>query len=186
MDGLIVVAYPQPLAIEARPIAHEQAPEGSVALAYYYRGHLIARSVVAPEAADAIRTLLDNPVPVALAATEDDSGNIDGRVCLVLPVDGEQAQEGDDQEASEPWRASVPAPPPEVESSYTGGTAGADGEGERPSVALLPIGNVIRSVGDRNHPDDVAGDAREMLENLLAGRARDSVSKIIDDLLDSI
>lgn len=185
MDGLIVVAYPQPLAIEARPIAHEQAPEGSVALAYYYRGHLIARSVVAPEAADAIRTLLNNPVPVALAATEDDSGNIDGRVCLVLPVDGDQAQEGEDQEPGEPWKASVPAPPPEVESSYAG-AGGTGPDGERPSVALLPIGNVIRSSGDRNHPDDVAGDAREMLENLLAGRARDSVSKIIDDLLDSI
>jgi hypothetical protein len=183
MDGLIVVAYPQPLAIEARPITHEQAPEGSVALAYYYRGHLIARSVVAPEAADAIRSLLNNPVPVALAATEDDSGNIDGRVCLVLPVDGEEAAGGDD-DTSEPWKASVPAPPPEIESSYT--ATGAEPGGERPSVALLPIGNVIRSVDDRNHPNDVAGDAREMLENLLAGRARDSIAKVIDDLLDSI
>jgi hypothetical protein len=181
MDGLVVVAYPQPISIEARRIAPDGVPEGSIALAYYYRGHMIARSVVAPDAADAIHTLLSNPVPVALAATEDGEGNIDGRICLVLPMEGDEltAEERPDADA-EPWRASVPPPPAEIESGYNGGTE------DRPSVALLPIGNVIRNVRDRNHPQDVAGDAREMLENLLAGRARDSVQKAIDDLLDSI
>jgi hypothetical protein len=32
----------------------------------------------------------------------------------------------------------------------------------------------------------VAGDAREMLDNLLAGRSYDAVSRAIDDLLRSI
>lgn len=182
MDGLVVVAYPQPLSIEARPITPDGIPEGGVGLAYYYRGHMIARSVVAPDAAEAIRSLLSNPVPVALAATEDGEGNIDGRICLVLPMDSDRlpAEEGPEEEP-EPWKASVPAPPAEVESGYGDGSTE-----ERPSVALLPIGNVIRNVRDRNHPQDVAGDAREMLENLLAGRARDAVQKAIDDLLDSI
>jgi hypothetical protein len=42
---------------------------------------------------------------------------------------------------------------------------------------------VVRSARQRNHPGDVAGDAREMLENLLLGRARDAVSEAIEDLL---
>jgi hypothetical protein len=56
---------------------------------------------------------------------------------------------------------------------------------ERPRLALLPIGNAVRGARHRNHPD-VAGDAREMLANLLAGRSYDAVSRAIDDLLNSI
>jgi len=41
-------------------------------------------------------------------------------------------------------------------------------------------------VRDRNHPDDPVGDAREMLGNLLSGKAQDAVAKAIDDLLRSI
>ena len=37
-----------------------------------------------------------------------------------------------------------------------------------------------------HHPDEVAADVKEMLENLLTGRAHDAVSKAIDDLLNSL
>jgi hypothetical protein len=43
----------------------------------------------------------------------------------------------------------------------------------------------VRNSRDRHH-SDVAGDAREMLENLLAGQARDADQKAIDDLLKSL
>jgi hypothetical protein len=184
LDQLYVVTHPDPLVLDVRQLDHDATPEGAVALAYFHRGRLLARGVVSPEAVEAIRGLLQRPVSLALAATEDDEGNIDARVCLVLPVDGSLLTENE-EEPDEPWRASVPAPPPEVESGYAGEQPAADAEEGRPRLALLPIGNVVRGVTHRKHTDVVA-DAREMLDNLIAGRAQDAVTRAIDDLLDSI
>ena len=192
MDQLVVVPHPVPIALEARSIRHGSVPEGAVGLGYYYDGRLIARSVVAAGALETIRSLLAAPVSVALAAREDEDGNIDGRICLVLPVDEDTEEEGEEEEegvgagepVGEPWRSSIPVPPPEVDSGYE--TGGEEGDEDSPRFALLPIGNVVRPAVDRRHPDDVAHDAREMLENLLAGGGKDAVQKAIDDLLKSI
>ena len=191
MDELIVVTHPTPVRIEARPIEAGRAEEGNVALAYYHDGHLLARGYVAPEAVSAIKGILSNPVSVALAATEDSSGNIDARFCLVLPVDPEKLpiEEEDEEGPAEPWRSSVPSVPSfsstfEMTNFENEGEE-ADGE-ERPRVALLPIGNVVRNARERKHPDDVARDLHEMLLNLMEGRARDAVAKAIDDLLNSL
>jgi hypothetical protein len=175
VEQLVVVTHPDPIVLEARAIDDVSTPDGSVALGYYHDGHVLARGVVANDALDAIHGLLQAPVSVALAATEDDDGNIEARVCLVLPVDADDIQAEDDEEPDEPWKASVPKPPGEVGGDYD----------ERPKLALLPIGNAVRGASHRNHPD-VAGDAREMLSNLLAGRGYDAVARAIDDLLDSL
>lgn len=185
MEHLVVVTYPEPLSIQARAVDHESVNEGNVGLAYYYDDHMIARGVVDSDAIPSIRSLLSKPVMLALAATEDEGGNIEGRVCLVLPVEGDAPTSDADGE-SEPWRASVPPPPDIGGSSYEEDVAGEDEDDERPRMALLPIGNVVRGSKDRNHPGDVAADATEMLRNLLAGKAKDAVQKAIDDLLDSI
>jgi hypothetical protein len=173
LEQLVVVTHPDPVVLEARPIDDVDAPDGSIALGYYYDGHVLARGVVANDAVDAIHGLLRTPVSVALAATEDENGNIEARVCLVLPVEQEEGQSEDEPE--EPWRASVPKPPMEIGGDYE----------EKPKMALLPIGNAVRGARHRNHPD-VAGDAREMLSNLLAGRTQDAIARAIDDLLESI
>lgn len=174
LEQLVVVTHPDPLVLEVRPIEDVDAPDGSVALGYYFEGHVLARGVVANEALDAIHGLLRAPVSLALAATEDDDGNIEARVCLVIPVEGEDAQ-AEDEEPEEPWKASLPTPPSELEDSYQ----------EKPKMALLPIGNAVRGARQRNHPD-VAGDVREMLDNLLSGRSQDAVARAIDDLLNSL
>lgn len=184
MDQLVVVAHPEPIPLEAKQIEHDATPSGAIALAYYYNGNVIARGIVAEEAIDAIQALLSTPISVALAATEDDHGNIDARICLVLPMDPEQLRreaEADD-EADEPWKASVPAPPAEIHADEYAPEKERSGQ----HIALLPIGNVVRGHADRAHPEDIAGDVREMLDNLLAGRARDAVAKAIDDLLNSL
>lgn len=186
MDHLVVVPHPTPIELEARSIRHNAVPEGAVGLGYYYDDRLIARSVVASNALDTIQSLLETPVSVALAAREDDDGNIDGRICLVLPVDSDE-EEGDPSSSGEspeePWKSSVPAPPPEIESGYGGG---GEEEEDGPRFALLPIGNVVRPVEDRHHPEELANDVREMLDNLLEGAAEDAVQKAIEDLLNSI
>ncbi len=185
MDHLVVVPHPTPIELEARSIRHNAVPEGAVGLGYYYDDRLIARSVVASNALETIQTLLETPVSVALAAREDEEGNIDGRICLVLPVDEEEGEDGagvGDGE-SEPWKSSVPTPPTEIESDYGGGP---EGDEEGPRFALLPIGNVIRPTEDRHHPGELAHDVKEMLENLLTGGGEDAVQKAIEDLLNSI
>jgi hypothetical protein len=175
LEQLIVVTHPDPVVLEARPIDDVETSGDSVALGYYHDGHVLARGVVANEALEAIHGLLSEPVSLALAATEDEAGNIDARVCLVLPVDPDEAGGDEDEAPDEPWRASVPAPP---------GEAGGDYE-DRPKLALLPIGHAVRGASHRNHAD-VAGDVREMLTNLLTGRSRDAVARAIDDLLGSL
>ncbi|MGH7482400.1 MAG: hypothetical protein ACRELV_09610 [Longimicrobiales bacterium] len=182
MDHLIVVTYPEPLRIRAHPIDGDAVDEGNVGLVYYYDEHVIARGVVDSDAVASINNLLRRPVLVALAATEDETGNIDGRVCLVLPVEGEALKTEGDEDRDEPWKSSLPDPP----DLGDGFDPAAAGDEDKPKMALLPIGNVVRGVRDRNHLDDVAADASEMLRNLLSGQARDAVRKAIDDLLDSI
>lgn len=186
MDELVVVTHPEPIVLEARSLEHESVPEGEVALAYYHEGRLLARGVVSPEAVKAIHGILVNPVSVALAATEDPNGNIDARFCLVLPVDPDKWPNEDDEAPEEPWRSSVPAAPSfETGFESTGMADEADDE-ERPRVALLPIGNVVRHARDRRHLDNVARDLRDMLTNLMEGKASDAVEKAIDDLLRSL
>lgn len=184
MDHLVVVPHPNPIALEARSIRHNAVPEGAVGLGYYYDDRLIARSVVAASALDTIQSLLATPVSVALAAREDGKGNIDGRICLVLPVESSEGEGEREEVEKEPWKSSIPAPPPELGSGYGGVDAEAEEDG--PQFALLPIGNVVRAADDRKHPDDVAHDAKEMLDNLLVGGGKDAVRKAIDDLLNSI
>lgn len=187
MDQLVVVPHPTPIALEARSIRHGAVPEGAVGLGYYYDDRLIARSVVASNALETIQSLLATPVSVALAAREDEAGNIDGRICLVLPVEGETDAGPGGSSEEEPWKSSVPAPPPEIEEGYGAPSGGAESEDEDgPKFALLPIGNVIRPAEDRHHPDELAHDVKEMLENLLSGGGQDAVEKAIDDLLNSI
>lgn len=187
MDELIVVTHPEPIVLEARPLDTEAPDEGNVAFAYYHEGHLLARGYVASEAVKAIEGILSSPVSVALAATEDQSGNIDARFCLVLPVDPDTFPVEDEEEAGtdEAWRSSLPDTPAFAPAYEEGPQGEEDGE-DRPRVALLPIGNVVREARERHHPDDVARDLRDMLLNLMEGRAKDAVSKAIDDLLNSL
>jgi hypothetical protein len=180
MDQVVIVTYPRPIRLEALEVEHEAVPDGGIGMAYYYQRNVVARGVVTPEAVQVIRKLLDVPVTLALAATEDSDGNIDARVCVMIPMDSELLRQ-DDPAENEPWRESVPQPPAEIEDSWK-----RDPESDSPQMALLPLGNVIRSARNRNHPDSVAGDAREMLSNLMTGKGQDAVSRAIDDLLDSL
>jgi hypothetical protein len=186
LESVVVVAYPDPIRLEARPVEHAGTPDGSVALAYFFVGRIVARGVVPHEAVEAIQSLLRKPVSIALAAEVDDDGNIDGRVCLVLPVDPRRMTGSAGGAADEPWRDSVGDAPSfgQDADAWKGGDAADAGSDTR--LALFPIGNAVRSARDRRHPDDVAADVRDMLENLLAGKGRDAVAKAIDDLLHGI
>jgi hypothetical protein len=175
MDPFIVVTHPEPVHLEVRPVEATGLPADHIALGFFYLEGLLARGVVPPPAVQPLTELLANPVTIALAVTQDDSGNIDGRLCVVLRMpDG--AAPPDTEEPEEPWKSSVPDLPPGVE---------ADEPGKPAHLALLPLGNVVRSAANRREAE-LVDEARDMLQNLLAGRARDAVSRAIDDLLDSL
>lgn len=175
MDPFIVVTHPDPVTLQARQVESDLVPDDHIAVGFYSGDHLVARGAVPPNAIEPLRQLLSKPVTLALAAQQDDDGNIDGRVCVVLPMPEDAEDEG---EADEPWKSSVPEPPPGIES-------GSGGDPDSPRLALLPLGNVVRPAKNRRH-SDIASDAREMLDNLLTGLGRDAMSRAIDDLLDSI
>jgi hypothetical protein len=88
----------------------------------------------------------------------------------------DRASAREPDEPDEPWKASVPDLPPGVEADDTPGPA---------HLALLPLGNVVRSAANCRF-SELTDEARDMLRNLLAGRGRDAVSRAIDDLLDSL
>ncbi|MCI0434772.1 MAG: hypothetical protein L0271_14195 [Gemmatimonadetes bacterium] len=173
MEPVIVVTHGRPLRVTAREFDQSPVTPNTVALGYFVGDNLIARGVVANSAVDTLQALLREPVMLALAADEDEAGNIDARVCIVVRIDPSTTADSEPDE--EPWRASVPAPPFESAES---------GETQR-GLALIPLGDVVRSASNRTH-DELAGDVREMLANLLHGRSRDAVEQAIDDLLNSI
>ncbi len=174
MEPVIVVTHARPLRLEARQLEQPQgSPPETVALGYYVGDHLIARGLVAASAVGTLRSLLSDPVTLALAADEDDEGNIDARVCIVVQLERPPAE---DAEPAEPWRESVPSPPFESSDPPPPDQGG---------LALVPLGEVVRSARNRTH-EHLAGDVRDMLSNLLDGRARDAVQRAIDDLLSSI
>ena len=113
---------------------------------------------------------------------EEGGGDADALSSDDFAEHGEEGapERGEGDAEDEPWKASVPVPPDGLGSPWDAGQAV-----ERPRIALLPIGNVVRNARNRKH-GDVPSDAREMLHNLLTGRAQDAVSRAIDDLLDSL
>jgi hypothetical protein len=177
MDPFVVVTHPVPIRLEARPVEAPELGPGQVALGFFHSSQLIARGAVPPSAVAPLSELLRNPVTVALAASQDDAGNIDGRICVVLPMPDAPEGAGEHEGPEEPWKASVPDVPPGIEKSAE--------EGTPVKLALLPLGNVVRSASNRNHTE-IADDAREMLDNLLSGRGQDAVRRAIDDLLNNL
>lgn len=173
MEPVIVVTHGRPLHVVARQLEGGTATTDTIALGYFVGDHLIARGVIAASALDTLQEVLREPVTLALAADEDDAGNIDARVCIVVRLESSGTRDG--VETSEPWRASVPAPPFETDPSTP----------DPRSLALVPLGDVVRSAQNRTH-DSLAGDVRDMLANLLHGRSRSAVDQAIDDLLNSL
>jgi hypothetical protein len=175
MDGFLVVTYPAPVRLHAKRIEHDSVPQGHIALGYFSGDHLVARGVVPPSALEPLYDLLNEPIKLAIAVAEDAERNIEGRVCVVLPVAEERANP---RENAEPWRRSVPDVPAGIES----GESNAETQSR---LVLLPLGQVVRSAANRKH-EQLADDARDMLDTLVSGKAEDAVSRAIDDLLRSI
>jgi hypothetical protein len=183
----VLVATSTPVQVRVEPVADERTPDGSVCLGTYIGERLVGRRVAPTEALDELREfhLFDEPVHLGLVAFEESPG-LQCRLLALLPADRfPVVEEGEDEEEedSEPWRASVPAPAFESEREQ------ARGEGdETPSLedgAAVPVylGNIVRLSRDRKHPEDLAAEASDVLMTVLTGAVSEVVDRVLEDLL---
>ncbi len=185
----VLVATSAPVLVRVEPVEDERTPEGSVCLGTFIGERLVGRRVAPTEALEELREfhLFDEPVHLGLVAYEEAPG-LQCRLLALLPAErfplstDNDEDEGDDED-SEPWRASVPAPSFELE-----GERPQPPEGETPSLedgAAVPVylGNIVRLSRDRKHPEDLAAEASDVLMTVLTGTVSEVVDRVLEELL---
>jgi hypothetical protein len=174
-----------PVAIQVGEVDDERIPDGMVCMGAFLAGRLIARSIVPPEMLADLsnRNVFQDPVRIALAAVERDPG-LQCRLFALLPAD--QVEEDDEDE--EPWAASVPKFEDVVadEEQEEAEEEEDDESEDEERVYPLLLGNIVRFRRDRKHPDDLAAEAADVLQTIIADERPLSniVDKLLDDLLD--
>jgi len=172
----VFVATATPLEVSVAPLPDDRAPDG-VCLAARIDGRLVARCAMPGESIERLVALklFEEPVLVGLLAFEGDPG-IQGRLVALVPA----ARLTEGSEPDEPWKASVPSFEAAERES-----AGEDGDGA--GLAAILLGHIVRFSSDRKHPEDLAQEAVDILQRVVAGAPMpDAASKAIDDLLDSL
>jgi hypothetical protein len=172
----VFVATATPLEVSVAPLPDDRAPDG-VCLAARIDGRLVARCAMPGESIERLVALklFEEPVLVGLLAFEGEPG-IQGRLVALVPA----ARLTESNEPDEPWKASVP--------SFEDTERDGDGEeGDGAGLAAILLGHIVRFSSDRKHPEDLAQEAVDILQRVVAGAPMpDAASKAIDDLLDSL
>ena len=172
----VFVATATPLEVSVAPLPDDRAPDG-VCLAARIDGRLVARCAMPGESIERLVALklFEEPVLVGLLAFEGEPG-IQGRLVALVPA----ARLSESSEPDEPWKASVPS-----FEDAEGDSGGEEGDGS--GLAAILLGHIVRFSSDRKHPEDLAQEAVDILQRVVAGAPMpDAASKAIDDLLDSL
>lgn len=172
----VFVATATPLEVSVAPLPDDRAPDG-VCLAARIDGRLVARCAMPGESIERLVALklFEEPVLVGLLAFEGEPG-IQGRLVALVPA----ARLTENSEPDEPWKASVPS---FEDAERDAGSEEGDGSG----LAAILLGHIVRFSSDRKHPEDLAQEAVDILQRVVAGAPMpDAASKAIDDLLDSL
>ena len=172
----VFITTSQPVPLRVTRLDDERAPDG-VALAAYIDGRLVARSAMDGDAIDRLLGLglFEEPVILGLFAYEEEPG-LQCRLFALVP----SGKLSEVVHADEPWKASVP--------SYEERVArGGGDEEEGESLETILLGHIVRFAGDRQHPDDLAAEAVDILQKILVGGPlADASQKAIDDLLNNL
>ena len=169
----VFVATATPLQVTVAPLPDERAPDG-VCLASRIDGRLVARCAMPGESIERLLALklFEDPVLVGLLAFEGDPG-IQARLVALVPA----TRLTESSEEDEPWKASVP--------SFEEAQKEQSEEGA--GLAAVLLGHIVRFASDRKHPEDLAQEAVDMLQKVIAGGPLpDAAKRAIDDLLDSL
>ena len=187
----VFVTTREPVSVSIAQLDDARAPESS-ALAAYIDGRMVARSAMPAEAIARLIELhlFDEPVPLGLFAYEE----APGLQCRLFALVPRTLLEADVHDA-EPWKASVPSYEASVGAQDDDADeddedeAGDDDEGgdETPFETIL-LGHIVRFEKDRQHPDDLAAEAVDILQRIIHGAEplEDADKKAIDDLLGSL
>jgi hypothetical protein len=176
----VFVATATPLQLSVSPMPDDRAPDG-VCLASRIDGRLVARCAMPGESIERLMTLklFEEPVMIGLLAFEAEPG-IQARLVALVPSD--RLTEGGSEE-DEPWKASVPS----FEKAQREAVVGEEADAEGAGLAAILLGHIVRFAQDRKHPDDLAREAVDILQRVVAGAPlSDAAAKAIDDLLDSL
>lgn len=176
----VFVATATPLQLSVAPMPDERAPDG-VCLASRIDGRLVARCAMPGESIERLMTLklFEEPVMIGLLAFEGEPG-IQARLVALVP--SERLTEGGSED-DEPWKASVPS----FEKAQREAAEGEEDDAEGAGLAAVLLGHIVRFAQDRKHPDDLAREAVDILQRVVAGAPlSDAAAKAIDDLLDSL
>lgn len=176
----VFVATATALQLSVAPMPDERAPDG-VCLASRIDGRLVARCAMPGESIERLLTLklFEEPVMIGLLAFEGEPG-IQARLVALVPSD--RLTEGGSEE-DEPWKASVPS----FEKAQREAAEGEEADAEGAGLAAVLLGHIVRFAQDRKHPDDLAREAVDILQRVVAGAPlSDAAAKAIDDLLDSL
>jgi hypothetical protein len=173
-----IAATEHPVQITVALLEDDRIPEGMVCMGSYRNGRLVARSVLPPEAWHQIHEygVFDEPVQIVLVARSAPPG-LQCQLYAMVPLPDEE-----DDEAEEPWSASVPGS--SYESSLdTESEDDADGETDDPAVAPIPLGNIVRYDRDRVHPESLPLEAVDILRKIIDGDTSEVVDRALADLL---
>ncbi|MBL0173497.1 MAG: hypothetical protein IPP90_22955 [Gemmatimonadaceae bacterium] len=186
----VFVTTREPVNLTVTQLDDARAPESS-ALAAYIDGRLVARSAMAPEAIARLVDLhlFDVPVRLGLFAFEEAPG-LQCRLFALVPRTSLEA----DAHASEPWKASVPAYEAMADDDDDDDDDDAmdgeddDGEDDMMPFETILLGHIVRFEKDRQHPDELALEAVDILQRIIHGAEslEDADRKAIDDLLGSL
>jgi hypothetical protein len=177
----------EPVALRMQEVdADGLVPEGSelVPVAFYVEANETAsfRALLPPETVDVLTEALQLPVQLGVLAEEpeDPRAEIRAMVGLAVPVgdlEGEGGEE-EEEEPSEPWRASAGDP-----EAWRGGDPDAE-EAETPRTALLAFAPLVRL--RRKYPDDFAEELADLLEVALSGATRPAGEARVDRMLEDL
>jgi hypothetical protein len=171
-----IAATAEPVQLEVGLIKDDRVPDDMVCMGTYRNGRLVARSVLSPEAWAQIEEhgFFDDPLQVVLVARVAPPG-LQCQLFAMVPLPDDIEPEND--EADEPWSASVPS------SSYEASVGSDAGSDEDPRVAPVPLGNIVRYQRDRVHPDNLPLETADVLKKIIEGDASEVVDRALADLL---
>ena len=173
-----IAATEHPVQITVGLIEDDRVPDGMVCMGCYRNGRLVARTVLPPEAWGQIDQygVFDDPVQIVLVARAAPPG-LQCQLYAMVPLPDEEDEEGD-----EPWSASVPGSSYEASMEDEGDDDEVDG-GDEPSVAPIPLGNIVRFERDRVHPESLPLEAVDILRRVIDGETAEVVDRALADLL---
>jgi hypothetical protein len=169
-----IAATEEPVQLTVGLVEDERVPSGMVCMGTYRNGRLVARAVLSPEAWAQIQEhgFFDEPLQVVLVARVAPPG-LQCQLFAMVPI-----QEDEVDETDEPWAASVPS------SSYEASIESeADDEDDDPQIAPIPLGNIVRYVHDRVHPESLPLETADILKKIIEGGASEVVDRALADLL---